>query len=199
MLKLSSAWAEYYRETEPSRRRELLGRLLREEPDDGAGRYRARVFELRHTDPADPSHEIDRLLWQCVNFIQVSASARFFKKKARKDVEACLLAIGYDELCGGGEAGKSAIYWEIRNGVRRYLKTCADSGYHRVLFGLMSSGQDSRSRQMGQDIRDMTVTLSSRLELAERLRLWNQAAIDEYSMLDPDGAAAVYAVLEQKG
>lgn len=180
MYKLSSLWAEYYRELEPARRRKLLKEALRTVPDDGANAYRYRLLELRHTDPEKPGHEIDLLLWQCVNFIQVYASARFFKKRARKDVERSLAAIGYDEAADYGEAGAQALYWELRNGARRYFTTCLGSEYHRVLFGLMSAGENDRTRRIRKDVQEMTTGLSERLLLQERLSVWNRAVQDEF-------------------
>ena len=189
MMKSDPAWAGYYRETEPSRRRQLLYQLVEQAPDDSVNPLRIRLFALRHTDPQNPDHEIDRILWQCVSFIQVCASARFFRNRARKDVEASLSAIGYDEMSGYSDPGERAMYWEIRNGARRYFKTCSDSGYHRALFGLVSSSDNDRLRQMKKDVREMTVVLSERLRYFDRLRIWNQAVIDEYGLADPQGAA----------
>ena len=108
MYKLNPLWTDFYRETEPERRRQLLKRTLEEVPDDGANACRVRLFECRHKRTGKQEHEVDLLLWQCVNFIQVYASARFFKRKARKDVESCLAAIGYDEAADFGEVGRQA-------------------------------------------------------------------------------------------
>ena len=45
-----------------------------EEPDDGANEYRRLLFEARHIDPKSPDRVLDRMLFQCVNFLQLCRS-----------------------------------------------------------------------------------------------------------------------------
>ena len=120
MVDLSAAWAEYYRELQPVRRREMLAALCENEPDDGANAYRRLLLDARHTDPRDPGREVDRMLFMCVSFIQLCQSARLFRRGAAKDARRAMSEMRFDEAPSYGEAGERALYWEIRNAAARW-------------------------------------------------------------------------------
>jgi hypothetical protein len=133
MVPISPAWREYYMELEPDRRRMLLEKNLREEEEDGAGECRRRLFSLRYLEEGKTEPSVDRYLWACVNFVQVYSATRLFKKGGRKEVEQFLEKSGYREAMTLGEAGQTALYWEIRNAAKRYFKTCMGTEYRRSL------------------------------------------------------------------
>lgn len=184
MYEQSARWNEYYRELEPKRRWELLERLCLSEGDDGANAYRQRLYRARYVDDRQPGREVDRFLFSCLSFAQLWSSARWFKGSARREVLQTLRQMLSDEASALGEAGERALYWEIRNAAARYLKTCESSGYNRALFGMIASGDESRSDRICRDIWRMTEGLSQRLELGDALALWNRAVQDSYRMFD---------------
>lgn len=185
MYEQSARWNEYYRELEPIRRRELFEQLCLTEPDDGANAYRRQLFEARHVDPKQPGREVDRFLFNCLSFSQIWASARMFKKHARREVLDALREMHSDRAAEYGEAGERAFYWEIRNAAARYLKTCEGSGYNRALFGMIASGDDSRAERICRDVWRSTDGLAERLDLGDELRVWSRAVQDSYFMSDP--------------
>ena len=197
MLEQSIGWSVYYRETDPEKRLAMLEELLEKETDDGANAYRKRLADLRYGVSPDTGARTDMLLWQCVNFSQIYSSSRFFKGMGRKEVRQALEQLGYDEASSYGEAGESALYWELRNGARRYFQTCMGADYRRMLFGLMSSGEESKKEQMCKDAWHMSGGLSARLGLEDYMQLWTKAVQDEYFSCDPAGRQR-YARLEGK-
>ena len=199
MYKQSAGWSEWYRETEPGKRREMLNSLMEKEPDDGANEYRSRLFELRHGSGEET--EKDLFLWQCVNFSQIYESSVFLKGLSRKEVRNALRQMGCEEAKQYREAGEGALYWEIRNAARRYFGTCRGSDYRRVLFGLMNSSEKDKTRNMCKDAWQMSVGVSERLGLEEEMRVWIQAVTDEYAMTDPKGLERLkeYHVKETAG
>lgn len=180
MFEQTAEWREYYRELEPARRREMLERLCSSEPDDGANAYRRQLFEARHADARSPGREVDRMLFQCVSFMQLCQSARLFKSGARKDVLRSLRELRFDLAGQYGEAGERALYWEIRNTAARYLSTCESPGYNRGLFGLAPSRDTGRQERVARDIWQMSAGLAQRTGLTEELALWNRAVLDAY-------------------
>ena len=63
------------------------------------------------------------MLFMCVNFLQLCKSARVFKNGARKEVLTAMKDLGFDRAVEFGEAGREALYQEIRNAATRYFKT----------------------------------------------------------------------------
>lgn len=184
MYEQSARWNEYYRELDPKRRWALLEQLCLSEDDDGANAYRRRLYRARYADERQPGQEVDRFLFNCLNFAQLWSSARWFKGGARREVLRTLQQMLADEAAALGEAGERALYWEIRNAAARYLKTCEGSSYNRALFGMIASGDESRSDRICRDIWRMTEGLSGLLGLGDALSLWNRAVQDAYRTFD---------------
>lgn len=187
MYEQSAGWNAYYREEDPARRHRQLEEMCMLEPDDGANRFRLWLYEARYTDPARPGRMVDRFLFQCVNFVSLYNSARIFRRSAAKEVRGNLVRMGFDEVRSYGEAGEKALYWELRNAVARYFKTCESASYGRSLFGIVGAG-GGRADRVCRDAWQMSLGLSRSTGLVEEMALWNRAVRDSHSMLD--GAAA---------
>ncbi len=78
----SDLWNDYYAELEPSKRRQMFPEILEQVEDDGLGQLRKDLFDLRHTDPKDPSNEVDLFLWEIV--VLPAYKDSMFKKLAKK-------------------------------------------------------------------------------------------------------------------
>ena len=126
MYRQDPVWNEYYRETEPGRRKELFDKIASGEPEDEVLPYRRLFFEKRHSDHGKLSTDVDLYLFQCVNFIQIARASRLFRRAGEKELRSVIGDLGFTEASDAGEAGKTALYWEIRNTVRRYIKSCGD-------------------------------------------------------------------------
>lgn len=197
MLGDSSLKEQYYAQLEPEIRKGLLDRLLTEEPDDGGNAYRKELFELRHGGVKTDGMMPDRMLWQCLNLAELWQAHYLFKRMARKEITADLDALGYARAVSGGRAGEDALYREIRNAASRYFKTCADPGYRRVLFGLMSTSERDRKQQMCMDVWKMTEGITQKYGMEEKLAVWNRAVTDQYLFEVPEGRALLEKVRAQ--
>ena len=182
MFEQSAKWNEYYRELEPLRRRAMLEKLCASEPDDGANAYRRLLFEARHVDARNPGRELDRMLFMCVNFMQVYQTTRLFRGGAIKEVRRSLQELRFDLAGQYGEAGRRALYWECRNAVARYLSTCESPSYNRGLFGMAPSRDTGRQERIARDIWMMSAGITRYTGMEEDLALWDQAVLDAYCM-----------------
>ena len=198
MFEQSTGWNEYYRELEPRRRRAMLEALCANEADDGANEYRRALFEARHTDRKNPEREVDRVLFMCVNFMQICQSSRLFRGGAVREVRRALREQRFDQAARYGEAGEQALYWEIRNAAARYLFTCESPSYNRGLFGMAPSRDSDRQARITQDIWQMSEGITQRTGLAEELRLWNQAVLDAYCATGEDARTRFEAYSRKK-
>ena len=183
MFELPSGWKEYYSEREPKRRRGMFESLAASLPDDGANAFRAAIFRARHVDEKRQGHEVDRMLFMCVSFMQLYHTARFFRNGARREVLRSMEELRFGEAEGLGEAGMSALYWEIRNAAARYLSTCESAGYNRAMFGLMPSREGGRADRICRDIWQMTDGLARRARMESEMSVWNSAVKDAYFAL----------------
>ncbi len=197
MFEQSAGWNEYYRELEPKMRRAMFDRLCAQEPDDGANEYRRLLFEARHIDPKSPDRVLDRMLFQCVNFLQLCRSAWLFKGGAIKEVRRAMKELRFDLAGQYGEAGTRALYWEIRNAAARYLSTCESPSYNRHLFGLAPSRPEARGDRVVRDIWQMAEGLALRTGLEAEMALWDQAVLDAYCMTG-DGAKERYEAYRRR-
>ena len=199
MYDMNPAWSEYYRELEPDQRAMILERLLAKVPDDGSNRFRKMLFARRYLEEGSESPSVDRYLWQCVNFVQLYDSSRFFKKGSRKEVMSFLNGNGYNEAMESGPAGEKALYWEIRNAAKRYFKTCGGSDYRRAIFGLLSPGKEDQKKQMCLDTWKMSIGVGQRLDITKNLSLWKKAVLDEYEQTDPLAADRMKKLISERG
>lgn len=189
----TTSWAEYYRETEPKRRKEILEQNCETEADDGANAYREQLFEARHTDRKRPGHEVDLMLFMCVNFIQLYKSARMFRGSAVKEIRATMKELALDQADAYGEAGREARYGEMYNAAARYFKTCESPGYNRRLFGLTASGDEGRKSRMCRDAWQMSEGLAARTGMEAELAEWNRAVLDAFAATGGDARDAYQA------
>ena len=196
MYELSRSWNQYYRETDPGKRKDLLSQLLSSEDDDGANAYRAFLYEKRYVDPKDPSRELDRLLFQCVNFVQLYKTSRLFAGKARKDLLKILEELGLLKYPEYAPAGETAVYWEIRNAACRYFESCRGSEYQRV-FGFMDASESHKAAKMTEDAWQMSRGVALKLSCEAEMRIWCRAVMDEHAV-QYEGAAEKYLEADEK-
>ena len=196
MFEQGARWHAYYRDDDPAYRRRMLDELCMLEPDDGANAFRLWLYKARYEDAARPGQPVDRFLFQCVNFVQLYGTARIFRRSAAKEVRESLALMGFGRLAEFGGAGERALYWELRNAVARYFRTCESPGYRRGVFGLVGAGE-SRGAHVCRDAWEMSLGLARRTGLEDEMALWNRAVTDGYAVLDPQ-AAERFAALDRK-
>lgn len=197
MYEQDACWNVFYMELEPEKRQEMLEELVKSQPDDGANEYRKILLKRRYNDPKNPTAKVDSYLWQCVNLPFLYKNAKFFTKKNKKELHAIWKETGFDLAEKYGEAGEKALYWEIRNTMKRYFKTCTDKSYGRKIFGLVSANDEERSIRICKDAFSMSYGLAGKLEEEETMAIFNQAVKDEYSLLD-DNAVGRFAEYERE-
>lgn len=189
MYDQDSIWDEYYSELKPEKRRKIYEEIVRSQTeDDGANEYRKHLYELRHTDPKDPKHQVDTFLWQ---FLIMPS---FFHEKGRKrkadlkGMRKAIAAMEVDKADELSEPQRAALYWEIRNAARRYLETCKKDGYGSRLFGFVKSNEDRRAEMSCSEFWRMSIGVAKRFQIEDEMRLLTDALVDEYALFDEDAA-----------
>lgn len=189
MYEQDSIWDEYYRELKPEKRRMIYNDIIHSKAeDDGANAYRRHLYELRHRDPKNPKHQVDRFM------LQFLIMPSFFYEKGRKrkaDLRGIRRAIAAMEVNKADELSepqKAALYWEIRNAARRYLETCKKDKYGSRLFGFVKSSEDRRAEMSCSEFWRMSIGIARRFEIEDEMRLLSDALVDEYALFDEEAA-----------
>lgn len=191
MYQLDQKWLSYYTEIDPEKRQEIFKELTdcpdgNEDPKDAAlSRLRRDLFTQRHTMPGREG-TVDRHIL-CVFELFSIGSGRFgFKKQTVRLVKKQLENLGFGLIAGAGDEGRGAVYWEIRNGIRRYLSTCTDESYGKKLFGLVKASDDEKMTRITNEMWMISEGVRGKVEEdldadeKENLSLYCRAVRDEY-------------------
>ena len=180
----SDLWNDYYAELEPSKRRQMFPEILEQVEDDGLGQLRKDLFDLRHTDPKDPSNEVDLFLWEIV--VLPAYKDSMFKKLARKQMARTMHNLGFNLAEQYGEKGKTALYWEFRNTAERFLMTCRSSSYGKKFFGFIATDDKDRQLKCTRDIWMMTSLVPRKMGMEKELEVLTEALKDAFFLSDPE-------------
>ncbi len=196
MYELAAKWMPYYTETDPEKRQEIFNDLAgTSDEGEGSGeqglkdteinRLRRDLFELRHTMPGRKG-SVDRHILCVFEFFSIGSSRFGLKKQTVSLVQKQLENLGFPVARDAGDEGMGAIYWEIRNGIRRYLSTCTDESYGKKLFGLLKASNDEKMTRILNEMWMISEGVKGKVEKdldnkeRENLELYCRAVRDEY-------------------
>ncbi|MBQ9647494.1 MAG: hypothetical protein IJV43_03925 [Oscillospiraceae bacterium] len=181
MYGLPSAWAAYYEETEPKKRRALLQEALAAE-DDGANTLRRELFDERYDFRREP--ERDEFLLQYLFLPNRYSTRNGLFSGFDKDVGKLLAAFHLDGANTLGEAERGALYWEFRNTAKRYLETCRSERYGKKLMGLVSPTPEEKLAKTAEDIWAMSRGVARAAGREAEMQLFCDALYDELRLFD---------------
>ena len=177
MESFSGVFEQYFREVEPSVRKQLYA-ALRE--DASLPPLVGRLYELRYVNPKDPGAEVDLFLWHLVNLLQYHNAPSLFKKKTRKDILGVFRALGLEAGQTRTPEEEQVLYWEFRNAARRYYGTVSSAGYGRKLFGILAGKEDEKLFRMREDARKLSFGNAEKYDLEAETALFCRAVNDEF-------------------
>ncbi len=182
-------WKQYYEESNPERRKELLESNFDPTADDDDTLLRRKLWSLRYTDPSDPERRVDMFLWQCVNLLCLykTSGFLFFHKSSLRELQKAREAMGFDLAEEFGESGKRILYMEFRNTIRRYFGTCSDRSFRKKTFGVMTMDENEWQDKIAGNAWQLSVGLPKRFDMKEELAPFSSAVHDEYFALYPQG------------
>lgn len=185
----TAVWENYYAELDPEQRKKLLEQGCQVQPEDPLNPLRRELWELRYTDPKNPQHRVDSLLWQCVNLLYIykASGPRFLRKSGVKEIQTATESMGESAAKPFGQEGLTALYWEFRNAARRYFTVCSgDKSYHKRAFGILSISKEEARKKLTRDAWRLSEGLASRFNLHAELHLFSRAVKDEYFAEEED-------------
>ncbi|MGI5889000.1 MAG: DUF6553 family protein [Oscillospiraceae bacterium] len=186
MYEIDPVLRAYYEEIEPDRRKSIFETL--DPSGDPAYEYRKALLEARYEFPEKRGGiPKDNFLWICLSALDKYRDSRLVRRTV-KEMTSIWEKYGLDKAGDYGTAGKAALYWELRNTVRRYISTCSDGSYGRMLFGLVKATDEHRNARIAEDIYQMGRGFAQKYGLEDMMRVYLDAVDDEYCSEFPDGA-----------
>lgn len=177
---------DYYQETDPARRRQILMRALETE-DTAADRIRERLWDLRYKE-MPRSKEVQWTdayirLWMALRSAAQYANSLFGGRGAKKEVRRILDALEIASFLQQGQEARDLLYREFYHGACVYLKVCStDRNYSSAFMGMVPMKESSVQAKIARDLYESLYvgvrTVQAEEELA-LLRLAARAAFDD--------------------
>ena len=163
--------AQYYRETEPKKRKQLLDQAIASGEDQEANEIRREIYEARYKNTTNDGGIADGYLkfWIALEFNRNAGHKIFGPGKEQQ------------EICAKGKDYEELLYRECKHLVKFYMTLCAqDKNYNSILCGLITIKKESSEAKMKRDIYETAIRLPKDLNLEEELALVTKAAHEVY-------------------
>jgi len=184
----NEAWDEFYRQTDPDKRKELYDSICESAHDDGANELRRELIENRYNDPKKPGKKVDKSVWQLMIIPSLDHGIINIRSKNAKTFRDCLKALGVADIDPDNETSVGAVYWEIRNAAARYFESCKGPNYARQLFGLRPGTDEEKLKRTAYDIKTMAQAVPKKLKMTEEAQIFSDAVIDEFRAVSEEAA-----------
>lgn len=180
---------DYYQETDPARRRQILMKALETE-DTAANRIRERLWDLRYKEmPRSKDGQwIDAYirLWMALRFAAQYANSFFGGRGAKKEVRRLLDELEIAGFLREGQEARDLLYREFYHGACVYLKVCAaDRNYSSAFMGMVPMKESSVQAKIARDIYESLYVGVRSVQAEEELALFRQAAVAAFEDLIP--------------
>lgn len=171
--------AQYYRETDPAKRKELLDQAIAEEGNTEENQARKEIWDARYCMKSDLGGQADGYLkfWMTIEFNRSSGNRLFGSKGARKDLQKELDQVHFRELAQKSDLHRELIYRECEHLVKLYMDLCqTDKSYNTILCGLVTMKKADVKAKLQNDIYETAVKVPRTLEMEQELELLTKAA-----------------------
>ena len=181
--------AQYYRETEPKKRKALLDQAIASGEDMEANEIRREIYESRYKGATNDGGVADGYLkfWMALEFNRNAGHKVFGPGKAQKEILKELDDVKFREIRAKSPLHEELLYRECKHLVKFYIDLCGkDKNYNSVLCGLITIKKESAEAKLKRDIYETAIRLPKDLNLEDELALIIKAAHEVYGQEYPE-------------
>ena len=175
---------QYYKETDPMKRKELLEQSIAAGEDPAGNPIRMELWEARYREKSQNKNErADGFLKlrMVMNYAGDNSTGIFGYRGVKRDIRKALKKLNFEELKQKDEATRKLLYKECYHMGQLYLYLCEnDRTYGSTLLGMMALNKEKLQDKIGADIFNVACKVPTRLEMEEELEPLLSAVIDAY-------------------
>lgn len=172
---------DYYTESSPARRRQILNAAMETQSDPEADEIRLQIWNLRYAKAREngKSGRADGYLklWMDLRYLAENPPGRFSVKKTQKRLERELEELGFFQFYDQGDQSRTLLFQECLHTARLYVKLCfSDRNYTSMILGMMPMKEGRVQDKVSKDLKKLYEDLPKVLEIPKPLELMLSAA-----------------------
>lgn len=172
---------DYYTESSPARRRQILDAAMETQSDPEADEIRLQIWNLRYAKAREngKSGRADGYLklWMDLRYLAENPPGRFSVKKTQKRLERELEELGFFQFYDQGDQSRTLLFQECLHTARLYVKLCfSDRNYTSMILGMMPMKEGRVQDKVSKDLKKLYEDLPKVLEIPKPLELMLSAA-----------------------
>ena len=169
---------DYYTESSPARRRQILDAAMETQSDPEADEIRLQIWNLRYAKAREngKSGRADGYLklWMDLRYRAENPPGRFYVKKTQKRLERELEELGFFQFY---DQSQTLLFQECLHTARLYVKLCfSDRNYTSMILGMMPMKEGRVQDKVSKDLKKLYEDLPKVLEIPKPLELMLSAA-----------------------
>lgn len=172
---------DYYVESSPARRRQILNVAMETQSDPEADEIRLQIWNLRYAKAREngKSGRADGYLklWMDLRYLAENPPGRFSVKKTQKRLERELEELGFFQFYDQSEQSRMLLFQECLHTARLYVKLCfSDRNYTSMILGMMPMKEGRVQDKVSKDLKKLYEDLPKVVEIPKPLELMLSAA-----------------------
>nr|WP_294530600.1 DUF6553 family protein [uncultured Blautia sp.] len=182
--------AQYYREHDPMKRKELLEQSIAAGECPEENQIRKELWEIRYAEASkvEKENRADGFLalWMTLEFNKDAGKKLFGFKGAQKEISKHLSRLQFNEYQKKGGLYEEILYRECCHLVQMYVELCeTDKSYNTTLCGIVSIGKDKAKQKIQKDIYETAINLPPSIKMEEELGIITRAAREVFELHFP--------------
>ena len=183
---------QYYKETDPLKRKRLLDMAIEEGTEPEANEIRKEIYQVRYANKSEMNKDVPADgylgLWMLMEYNRTTGSGFFGggTRRAAKEIRKILDNLKFQEYQDKGGLYAELHYQEVCHMIRTYMALSkSDRNYNSTIFGMMKMSDERSSDKLKNDVANLMLTLPEKLGLEKELEIVVRAAREVYEEFFP--------------
>ena len=184
--------AQYYKQTDPLKRKRLLDMAIEEGSEPEANAIRKELYDVRYAGKSEMNKNMPADgylgLWMMMEYNRSVGSGLFGldTRRAAREIRKILANLKFQEYQDKGGLYAELHYKEVCHMVRTYMTLSkSDRNYNSTIFGMMKMSDERSSDKLKNDVINMAVGLPEKIGMVQELEIVTRAAREVYEEFFP--------------